>query len=88
MNTPKMVSGKIPVIGHFAEYLSKPDQLLRRGAAEQGEIFAINLMGKNIAVLTGAQAKKTFFKETDKSLNYGRSIHLPGCDLWQGGLPG
>ncbi len=69
MKTPKMTSGALPVVGHLLDFVRKQDELLQRGAAEHGEIFALNLMGQNVAVLTGVEAKRTFFKETDKKLN-------------------
>lgn len=69
MNTPKLVSGALPVVGHLFDFVRKQDELLQRGAGEHGSIFALNLMGQNVAVLTGAEAKKVFFKETDQALN-------------------
>ncbi|MBT3322671.1 MAG: cytochrome P450 [Anaerolineae bacterium] len=69
MNTPKLVSGKLPLVGHLFDFIRKQDELMQRGKKEEGDIFALNLMGQNIAVLTGADAKKVFFQETDKSLN-------------------
>jgi sterol 14-demethylase len=69
MYTPEMVSGQIPVLGHLVDFVTKQDKLLQRGAREHGKIFAINLMGQKVAVLTGPEAKETFFKETDRTLN-------------------
>ena len=66
MNTPKLVSGKLPLVGHLFDFIRKQDELMQRGKKEEGDIFALNLMGQNIAVLTGADAKKVFFQETDK----------------------
>jgi sterol 14-demethylase len=69
MQTPKLTSGALPIVGHLFDFVRKQDELLQRGAEEHGDIFALNLMGQNVAVLTGAEAKKVFFKETDKTLN-------------------
>ncbi len=69
MQSPQLTSGALPIVGHLFDFVRKQDELLQRGAAEHGEIFALNLMGQNVAVLTGVEAKKTFFKETDKKLN-------------------
>ena len=69
MRTPEMVSGKLPVVGHLLDYVTKQDDLLRRGAKERGDVFALSLLGQPVAVLTGAEAKETFFTETDRSLN-------------------
>ncbi|MBT3338467.1 MAG: cytochrome P450 [Anaerolineae bacterium] len=69
MQKPKLTSGALPLVGHLFDFIRKQDELLQRGKTEHGNIFALNLMGKNVAVLTGAEAKKVFFKETDKTLN-------------------
>jgi sterol 14-demethylase len=69
MKTPEMVSGGVPMLGHLIDYVTKQDKLLQRGAKEHGPIFGINLMGQNVAVLTGPEAKEVFFKKTDHSLN-------------------
>lgn len=69
MNTPVIISGKLPLIGHLASYITRQEELLRRGAEEAGPVFGLNLMGQPVAVLTGPDAKEAFFKETDRSLN-------------------
>lgn len=69
MNQPAMLKGGVPVLGHLVGYITRQDELFRRGADQVGDIFGLNLMGQKVAVLTGAEAKEAFFKETDKSLN-------------------
>ena len=69
MQRPQLTSGALPFVGHLLDFVGKQDKLLQRGSAEHGDIFALNLMGQNVAVLTGAEAKKVFFKQTDKTLN-------------------
>lgn len=69
MGQPTMVAGGAPLLGHLIGYITRQDELFRRGAAQVGDIFGLNLMGQKVAVLTGAEAKEAFFKETDKSLN-------------------
>jgi sterol 14-demethylase len=64
-----MVSGEVPLIGHLVAYITRQDELFRRGAREVGDVFGLNLMGQKVAVLTGPEAKEAFFKETDHSLN-------------------
>lgn len=67
--TPPFVSGAVPLLGHALEFRSEPAGLDRRGHAEHGNIFAIKLASKNVAVVTGAEYNKLFYTETDKSLN-------------------
>ena len=69
MKRPEMVSGEMPLIGHLLAYITRQDELFRRGAQEVGDVFGLNLMGQKVAVLTGSEARETFFKETDRSLN-------------------
>lgn len=69
MDTPIMVKGGLPVLGHLVDYITNQDVLFRRGAREVGDIFGLNLLGQKVAVLTGPEAKEIFFKETDRSLN-------------------
>jgi len=69
MKTPRMVKGALPLIGHLAAYITRQDELFRRGAQEVGDVFGLNLMGQKVAVLTGPEAKSVFFKETDRALN-------------------
>jgi sterol 14-demethylase len=69
MKTPIMVKGGLPVLGQLLAYISKQDELFRRGAREVGDVFGINLMGQKVAVLTGPEGREAFFAETDRSLN-------------------
>lgn len=69
MKSPKVVSGGVPLLGHLIDFITKQDQLLQKGSTEHGPIFALNLLGQKVAVLTGPDAKEVFFKETDKTLN-------------------
>ncbi|MEM7117896.1 MAG: cytochrome P450, partial [Chloroflexota bacterium] len=67
-STPKFVSGGLPLLGHALEFRSKVAQLDQRGHAEHGDVFAMKMMNKNMAVVTGANYNKKFYLETDKSL--------------------
>ena len=69
MKKPGMVKGGLPLIGHLVAYITRQDELFRRGAKEVGDVFGLNLMGQKVAVLTGSESRETFFKETDRSLN-------------------
>ncbi|MCA9949823.1 MAG: cytochrome P450 [Anaerolineales bacterium] len=67
--TPKFVSGGKPVLGHTLEFRKNLTRLDQRGHSEHGDIFAMKLMNKNMAVVTGADYNKKFYLETDKALN-------------------
>ncbi|GJM40384.1 MAG: cytochrome P450 [Ardenticatenaceae bacterium] len=66
---PHFVSGGLPIIGHTLEFKNNLMRLDQRGHAEYGDLFAMKLMNKNMAVVTGADYNKKFYLETDKSLN-------------------
>ena len=66
---PPIVSGGWPLAGHALEFSNNPDQLIRRGIQEHGDIFRLKLLNKNAVVLNGAKLHKFFYLETDKALN-------------------
>ncbi|MGD8863661.1 MAG: cytochrome P450 [Myxococcales bacterium] len=67
--TPPLVSGRWPVIGHAVDFARDRERLLRRGYAEHGSVFALDLAGKKIAVVTGAEHNRTVYTRTDHELN-------------------
>ncbi len=67
--TPPLTSGAKPIVGHALEFRSNRPQLIERGFAEHGNVFAIKLANQNVAVVIGTENQKTFFMETDKRLN-------------------
>lgn len=67
--TPPFVSGALPLLGHALEFRNDTDGLDRRGHAEHGDVYAIKLGGRNVAVITGAEYNRLFYLETDRSLN-------------------
>lgn len=67
--TPPFVSGGLPFLGHALEFQRDSEKLDRRGEAEHGDVYAIKLLGKNVAVVTGAEHNKRFYLETDHDLN-------------------
>ncbi|MDQ4076419.1 MAG: cytochrome P450, partial [Chloroflexota bacterium] len=67
--TPPFVSGALPLVGHALEFKNDAEALDRRGHAEHGDLFAIKLANRNVAVVTGAEYNKLFYLETDSSLN-------------------
>ena len=52
-NTPPVVSGALPIVGHIPQFVKDRGGLLKRGFEEQGEIFSIRLP-KPVAVVAGA----------------------------------
>ncbi|GLZ30353.1 hypothetical protein Lesp02_25420 [Lentzea sp. NBRC 105346] len=68
-HTPPMVSGAKPVIGHLAEFFAAPERLIRRGHAEHGGLFSLDLPGRRAVVLLGQERNRFFYGETDKRLS-------------------
>lgn len=69
VKTPSFVSGGLPIVGHAIEFRRDMDGLDQRGHTEHGDIFAMKMLNKNMAVITGADYNKKFYLETDKALN-------------------
>ncbi len=66
---PPAVSGALPLVGHALEFRRNSDALDQRGYWEHGDVFAIKLANRSVAVVTGAEYNKLFYQETDRSLN-------------------
>ncbi|MEM8536154.1 MAG: cytochrome P450 [Chloroflexota bacterium] len=66
---PPVVSGALPLIGHITEFQKAREKLLWRGYQEHGDIFTIKLGPQSVAVVSGATHNRTFYAETDKTLN-------------------
>jgi sterol 14-demethylase len=64
-----MVSGARPLLGHALEFNRDRDGLARRGYQEQGDVFAIKLGPKRLAMVVGPDHHRTFFTETGKALD-------------------
>jgi sterol 14-demethylase len=67
--TPPMVSGARPLLGHALEFHRDRDGLALRGFREQGDVFAIKLGPKKLAMVVGPEHHRTFFTETGKKLD-------------------
>jgi len=61
--------GGLPFFGHAMEFHRNPTQLLQRGRDQFGEIFAFQLAGKRVTVLTGPEGNEAFFHATDEQLS-------------------
>jgi sterol 14-demethylase len=88
----------MPLVGHTFEFGRDRDALFRRGYREHGDAFTIHLMGKPIAVISGAANNKLFFGETDKALSmnegyqnlqaaFGEVLFIAGPDAYQNQRP-
>lgn len=69
VQTPPMVSGGVPVLGHLLEFQRDRGELFRRGYNEHGEVFAINIASQKMAIIVGPENQADFYRETDKKLN-------------------
>jgi sterol 14-demethylase len=67
-----MLSGRWPLLGHVIPFLRDRDALFRRGYREHGKVFGLDLAGRRMAVVSGAEHNRTFYMATDKSLNIGK----------------
>ena len=69
LDTPPLVSGAKPLIGHAAQYMRNPITFLERGYREHGNVFACQLGSQYTAVVLGRGYNKFFFSETDNLLS-------------------
>lgn len=63
---PPTVSGGAPLVGHALEFMRDPHQVIRRGYAEHGPVFSVDLGRKKAVFLVGPEYHKFFFRETDR----------------------
>ncbi len=69
VNTPPVVSGGLPVLGHALEMMRDRETLFKRGYREHGDVFAVKLGTRFAAVVSGAENNKLVYTQTDKALN-------------------
>lgn len=69
LNTPPVVSGGLPVLGHALEMMRDRERLFKRGYREHGDVFAIKLGPRFAAVVSGAENNKLVYTQTDKAFN-------------------
>jgi len=63
---PPTVSGGAPLIGHSLQFIRDPHEVIRRGYAEHGPVFSVDLGRKKAVFLVGPEYHKFFFRETDR----------------------
>ncbi|MFI9509336.1 cytochrome P450 [Nocardia sp. NPDC052566] len=66
---PRRVSGGDGEYGHLDEFRSDPLALMRRVRAECGDVGAFELAGRQVILLSGAQANEFFFRSGDEDLD-------------------
>ena len=65
---PQRVSGGEEEHGHLAEFRTDPIALMRRVRAECGDVGAFELAGRDVVLLSGAEANEFFFRAGDDSI--------------------
>ncbi|MEV0030101.1 cytochrome P450 [Nocardia sp. NPDC050793] len=70
---PQRVSGGEHEHGHLEEFRSDPIALMRRVRAECGDIGAFELAGRQVILLSGAEANEFFFRAGDEELDQGEA---------------
>ncbi|MFE3188050.1 cytochrome P450 [Nocardia sp. NPDC059240] len=66
---PRRVSGGADEYGHLEEFRTDPIALMRRVRAECGDVGSFELAGRNVILLTGAEANEFFFRAADEELD-------------------
>ncbi|MEU7218512.1 cytochrome P450 [Nocardia iowensis] len=67
--TPQRVSGGQQEHGHLEEFRSDPIGLMRRVRAECGDVGSFELAGRQVILLSGAEANEFFFRSGDEDLD-------------------
>ncbi|MFI6170584.1 cytochrome P450 [Nocardia sp. NPDC051052] len=68
---PQRVSGGADKHGHLDEFRTDPIALMRRVRAECGDIGTFELAGRDVVLLSGAEANEFFFRSGDDDLDQG-----------------
>lgn len=66
---PPLVSGGLPGVGHALAFYRNMPGLMWRGYREHGRVFAYRLFTQRVAVVIGPEHHRTFFTQTDKTLD-------------------
>jgi sterol 14-demethylase len=66
---PPRLSGRLPFLGHLLELRRRPVELLQRCKDECGEVGEIDLAGRKLVMLYGAEAQEAFFRAPDEQLD-------------------
>ncbi|WP_336082955.1 cytochrome P450 [Nocardia sp. SSK8] len=68
---PRRVSGGADEHGHLDEFRTDPIALMRRVRAECGDVGTFELAGRDVVLLSGAEANEFFFRAGDDDLDQG-----------------
>ncbi|MFD5177988.1 cytochrome P450 [Nocardia sp. NPDC058379] len=68
---PRRVSGGDESHGHLTEFRTDPIALMRRVRTECGDVGTFDLAGRNVVLLSGAEANEFFFRAADDDLDQG-----------------
>jgi sterol 14-demethylase len=66
---PPRLSRRLPLLGHVLEMRRDPVGLMQRCKDECGEIGELDLAGKPVVMLYGAEAQEAFFRAADEQLD-------------------
>ncbi|WP_067686489.1 cytochrome P450 [Nocardia jejuensis] len=66
---PQRVSGGGGEHGHLEEFRTDPIALMHRVRAECGDVGAFELAGRDVILLSGAEANEFFFRSSDEDLD-------------------
>lgn len=66
-NLPPFYSeaGYIPWLGSLVQFATGPREFLQRAALAEGDVFTIQLFGKQMTFLTGSEGHAHFFKQRE-----------------------
>ena len=67
--SPPRVSGGLPLLGHIAEFMRAPLDVIERGYSEHGPVFTFSLAGRRVVTMLGPEYHRFFFAETDGPLS-------------------
>lgn len=67
---------RIPIFGVLAEFLSNPNEMMKRCYKDYGEVFTIPIFHKRITFLIGPEAQSLFFKSGDDTLSQDECYHF------------
>src|SRR4051794_40904962 len=67
---PELRGGlRLPWLGYSLEFARNPVALIERGRRYFGDVFAMQLAGRRVMVLTGPSANEAFFRAPDAQLS-------------------
>ncbi|MFE3960756.1 cytochrome P450 [Nocardia sp. NPDC059091] len=66
---PQRVSGGAGEHGHLDEFRTDPIALMRRVRSECGDVGSFQLAGRDVILLSGAEANEFFFRSSDEDLD-------------------